>query len=120
MSIYSIKNRERPPPASAPPAFAHHLAARQIQRDWLGACCYAPVLLETFVVQAFHSGARYRAANWECLWANDIGADILRPKAATRNVVFCAEEWVEEHPVKKHFFLSVDNSASFRNRRVGL
>jgi hypothetical protein len=34
-------------------------------------------------------------------WANDIGADILRPKAATRNVVFCAEEWVEEHPVKK-------------------
>jgi hypothetical protein len=43
------------------------MAARQIQRDWLGAYCCAPVLLETFVDRAFHSGACYRAANWECL-----------------------------------------------------
>ena len=40
------------------------IAAKRIQRDWLEAYCYAPVLLETFVDSSLYRGTSYRAANW--------------------------------------------------------
>jgi hypothetical protein len=43
------------------------LAAKQIQEDWLGRFCYAPVLLETFVDRNYFRGTSYRAANWICI-----------------------------------------------------
>ena len=42
------------------------MAARRIQRDWLGEYCYAPVLLETFVEPPY-KGTSYKASNWTYL-----------------------------------------------------
>lgn len=39
-------------------------AARRIEKDWLQAFCYAPVLLETFVDTSHFKGTCYKAANW--------------------------------------------------------
>ncbi|MFH1465177.1 MAG: Druantia anti-phage system protein DruA [Pseudomonadota bacterium] len=41
--------------------------ARQVRDDWAARWGYQPVLLETFVDPAQHSGACYRAAGWEVL-----------------------------------------------------
>ena len=43
------------------------LAARRIEKDWLNAYNYAPVLLETFVDSAYYAGTSYKASNWRYL-----------------------------------------------------
>jgi len=43
------------------------LAAKQIPSDWAREFFYVPVLLETFVDTALHTGTIYKAANWKLL-----------------------------------------------------
>lgn len=43
------------------------LAAQRLREDWHQLYAYRPLLLETFVDAAQHTGSCYRAAGWECI-----------------------------------------------------
>jgi hypothetical protein len=80
-----------------PWAHVRHLAshvlgqlARRIQDDWESLWRYRPVLLETFVDPAEHSGVSYRAAGWQIL-GETTGQGVCRPNrqySTTPKLVF--------------------------------
>jgi len=73
-------------------------AAHRIQADWLGAYCYEPVLLETFVDTSAYKGTCYKAANWECL-----GVTQGRGRQDRHNTQSVTEKAIYVYPLQRDF-----------------